>query len=504
MATQSSNRLALVLIVMTFLAPSGSSALAQCLRYKAFSSNPGANDLYGHALSAAQDVWTVTALREDFLFQNSGAAYVLELTPPVQPPGNLLTPSPPVLYARSIAADDDLVVSGSDGPVSAFVFQRIDDSWPQIAQLQGSQSYWGDRFGWWVALDGDVIVVGAPDDTNENGYRAGAAYVFERESNGDWIETQKLIASDGVIGDDFGDRVAIDGDIMVVAAPSTDDLGFSSGSAYIFERDPKTQLWTEVVKLLPVFPSGGDIFGRSVAIHGTTVFVGAPEAENPHPLSGYTYIFERSVSRDSVVSWEMVQALKAPDAIGAERFGFSIAFDGERALIGARRDFGLGNLRTGAAYVFERDPGSGLWVQTAKLIAPDGAANDDFGNAVALSGTTAVVGARFNDEMGEDAGAVYLFDLDGGDCNGNGFCDDADIAIGRSADLNGNGIPDECECLGDLDFDGQVGLSDLSILLSNYGTAEGMHYTDGDLTGDGAVGLGDLSALLGVFGTACR
>jgi hypothetical protein len=93
--------------------------------------------------------------------------------------------------------------------------------------------------------------------------------------------------------------------------------------------------------------------------------------------------------------------------------------------------------------------------------------------------------------------------IDEHDCNANGVLDSEDIAAGTSFDHNDNGVLDECECPGELDGDGTVGLSDLALLLSNYGMLEGATYHDGDLTDDGAVNLSDLSALLAVYGTPC-
>jgi hypothetical protein len=106
----------------------------------------------------------------------------------------------------------------------------------------------------------------------------------------------------------------------------------------------------------------------------------------------------------------------------------------------------------------------------------------------------------------EDCNANAIDDtceLAGNDCNNNGKLDECDIAAGDSDDINGNGIPDECECLGDLDGDGSVGLADLSALLTNYGTPSGATYADGDIDGDGDVDLADLSALLTNYGLNC-
>ena len=100
-----------------------------------------------------------------------------------------------------------------------------------------------------------------------------------------------------------------------------------------------------------------------------------------------------------------------------------------------------------------------------------------------------------------------LADCDGSpwcsDCNDNDILDECDIADGTSQDINNNGIPDECECLGDLDGDNDIDLADLAQLLANYGTTAGATYEDGDIDADGDVDLSDLAALLSVYGTTC-
>jgi len=113
-------------------------------------------------------------------------------------------------------------------------------------------------------------------------------------------------------------------------------------------------------------------------------------------------------------------------------------------------------------------------------------------------GANVAYAATFNGE--ED---IYFLRIGDYDCNGNEVADTEDIASGTSNDVNGNGIPDECECLGDLDGDWDIDLTDLAQLLSNYGTTEGASYEDGDLDGDGDVDLTDLAALLSAYGMTC-
>jgi hypothetical protein len=383
------------------------------------------------------------------------------------------------------------------------VFQgSVESGWVRTSVLSPWDGHTENLFGQCASLDGDTIVVGAPMDTNENGGRAGAAYVFERDPNGVWVEKQKLIASDGQPADAFGQTVAVDGDVIVVGAPEDDDLGFATGSAYVFERDSNSGVWIEVNKLLPTVYNGGLVqFGSAVAVDGTVAVIGAYASNFGETATGLAYSYERRLE-DVGASWELTQLLTPTNVTAFEEFGKSVALDGNRAVIGAWWA-NSHSTQSGAAYAFERDPNTGVWTQTAKLVPLDGQAYDEFGYSVALSGTTAVVGAWKDDDMGTDSGSAYIFDLAGGDCNANGWCDDVDIASGTSQDANANGIPDECDCWGDLDASGVIDLADLSALLTNFGLPSGMQYSDGDLDADGDVDLADLSALLERYGVAC-
>ena len=113
-------------------------------------------------------------------------------------------------------------------------------------------------------------------------------------------------------------------------------------------------------------------------------------------------------------------------------------------------------------------------------------------------GASVAYAATFNGEQD-----IYFLRIGDFDCNGNGIGDTDDLAGGTSSDLNGNGIPDECDCLGDLDGDWDVDLTDLSVLLANYGMSGGAEYQDGDLDEDGDVDLADLAMLLAAYGISC-
>jgi len=372
-----------------------------------------------------------------------------------------------------LAFDGDAAIVGSTGWPR--VYERSGGEWVQVGMLRPDDHETGDGFGEALAVDGNLVIVGAPRD-NDNGWRSGSAYVFERDPNGVCAQLAKLLADDGGSYDNFGSAVAIDADVAVIGAPDDNDLGDWSGSAYVFERDPNG-VWSQAAKLLPHDGASFWSFGCSVAVSDELALVGAEGAHAAAPGGGAAYVYERAESG----TWTETAQLIPDDVANSDVFGGSVALDGDMAVIGAVGDDDPGQ-QTGAAYVFVCDEGHS-WGQVAKLTADDAAPYDQFGNAVALSGNTAVIGAWHDDDHGEDSGSAYIF------------------AVGPDED--GDGIMDVCLCPGDLDHDLDVDLSDLAQLLSNYGETGGMVYEDGDLDEDGDVDLFDLSVLLAEYGTIC-
>jgi hypothetical protein len=259
----------------------------------------------------------------------------------------------------------------------------------------------GDQFGRSVALSGDTAVVGShlDDDTDTD---SGSAYVFTR-SGTTWTQQAKLTASDAAAADWFGISVAIDGDTIVVGALFGEGAGADSGSAYVFTRSGTT--WTQQAKLTASDGEPVDEFGISVAIEGDTAVVGSHFDGDAGFFSGSAYVFTRSGT-----TWTQQAKLTASDAAALDRFGNSVALSGDTAVVGA--SFGDAAFPdSGSAYVFTRS--GTTWSQQAKLTASDAAALDRFGNSVALSGDTAVVGAQGNDDAGTESGSAYVFTRSG-------------------------------------------------------------------------------------------
>jgi hypothetical protein len=259
-------------------------------------------------------------------------------------------------------------------------------------------------FGHAVALsDGAVptVLIGAPyEDTN--GDAAGAAYVFVLRG-ASWVQQQKLVPRDIVENDQAGSAVALDGDTALIGAPYRDAGALYSGAAFVFVRSG--QSWVEQAELVPSEPLGGEFFGSSVALAGDVAIVGAPRDSESASHGGAVHVFVRSGTE-----WTDVAKLVATDASADDELGGAVALDGDTALIGARFDDEVGG-DSGSAYVFVRE--GDQWSEQAKLLASDGANDDDFGSSVALSGNTAVVGAYQDDVNGDTSGSAYVFVRDG-------------------------------------------------------------------------------------------
>ncbi|MCH8152269.1 MAG: hypothetical protein IH830_07840, partial [Planctomycetes bacterium] len=185
--------------------------------------------------------------------------------------------------------------------------------------------------------------------------------------------------------------------------------------------------------------------------------VGARFDDDNGIFSGSAYLFDTTTG-------QQLFKLLADDGATNDLFGVSVAISGPTTIVGAFEvdDNGLGS---GSAYLFDTTTGR----QLAKLLPDDGATADFFGGSVAISGTTAIVGALGHDDNGDNSGSAYLFD--------------AAVAPGM--------------CPWDLDAGGNVGITDLLALLAAWGTDPG---GPPDFDGDGTVGILDLLALLANWG----
>jgi hypothetical protein len=375
------------------------------------------------------------------------------------------------VFGAAVALDGDLLVVGAMNvglltPAlwtgAAYVFERVEGVWVQTAKLLPPEPQEFHEFGQAVACDAEsmTVVVGARLDSTA-GPGAGSVVVY-RKAGSQWTATQELFAdtpNEFEPNDSFGYSVALDGSTLVVGTPYTDVDAQSTGSAWVFERGDAG--FALVARLAAGDASYRDLFGASVSVSGTMVAVGAPGVDGAGgtaPDIGAAYIFEKTPK-----GWVEAAKLLGDEPRPLARVGSSLALAAPRLLVGAP-GFQSGGLATGAAHFFEQI--TGTWEARSTVVAADAAAGDQFGASVALWQTTAVVGAPFHDSLANNAGAAYRVEF---------------------------GAPAPCPA--DLDGDRRIDGADLTALLLAWGSG-----SKGDIDGDGAADAADLAALLIAWG----
>ncbi|MBD2703787.1 T9SS type A sorting domain-containing protein [Spirosoma sp. BT702] len=378
---------------------------------------------------------------------DAGAAYIFEL----QPNGQFIQKQK--LVASDRAQQDyfgeQAVISGNYAAVGAhwcktdanganpianagavYIFERQGDGqWTQVAKLVEPDRGANHNFGNALAISGDFIIAGSYNNTTDgNGGNpltgAGAAFVFQRQPNGQWTQVAKLLASDRRSGLNFGKTVALDNNYAVIGSTDSYDaqgnnFALAAGSAYVFVRQPNGQ-WQQQAKLVANDRSAGSYFSTSLSISGNYIGVGAPynttDQQNGNALTdaGSAYLFEQINGQ-----WQQVSKVTAPDRAANDRFGMSVALSGSTFLVGSPSsafDPSGGNPidRSGGAYFYKRQP-NGSWNLANKTVANDRTNYNFFGQEVALEGDMALIGAYYNStdiaggEYKYGAGTTYLF-----------------------------------------------------------------------------------------------
>lgn len=237
-------------------------------------------------------------------------------------------------------------------------------------------------------------------------------------------EAQILLPNDGAAHEWFGNSVAHVGSTVLVGSRFDEILGASTGSAYLMNAETGAQ----IAKLIPSDLEASDDIAISVGMSGNIAIVGSWSDNTVNGMnSGSAYLF------DATTGQELFKLL-ATDGSAGDHAGFSVAISGEVAIVGAKDDNDNGS-QSGSAYLFDVTTG----VQIAKLLPTDGEAMNWFGSSVAISGTTAIVGAYRDNDNGGDSGSAYLFDVTTGDQIAKLLPSDgaADDRFGRSVAING-------------------------------------------------------------------
>ena len=302
---------------------------------------------------------------------------------------------------------------------------RGPSGWSQQAFLKASNAAELERFGWSLALNGDVLAVGAIGEWsasrgingaqgNAGAPNSGAVYVFVRQGQR-WTQQAYIKASNADAEDGFGRSVALSGmgrwfsdedseDVLVVGADSessssrdvqSDNSLLRAGAAYVFVREGTA--WRQAAYLKADRPTMDSRFGAAVAVSGDTVVVGEPQSSTRVGRGGAVHVFERSAG-----TWRESVRLEATHPGNGDDFGGALALDGDLLAVGAQGEDsaarGIGGdpssdgaEKSGAVYVFTRQEGG--FKPTAYLKASNASEHHDFGTSVDLSGPLLVVGA---------------------------------------------------------------------------------------------------------------
>jgi hypothetical protein len=328
------------------------------------------------------------------------------------------TPSSPQPLAMGTnTINVDLVAQGGLSTTYQIPINRGAGELGQSAYVKASNTAPRAYFGSSVAVSGDTIAVGAPDDANN----AGAVYVFQRHGSA-WTQQAYLRASNSDPGDQFGYSVALDGDTLVVGASSeaskatgingdpTDNSFFGAGAVYVFQRTDTT--WSQQAYIKSsVTPS--HLFGNAVALSGNILAVGAVSdvAVSIFQRTGTTWVQQAVIDGRSA----------APAAIPDDHFGHALSLSGNTIAIGT--PFQDSSTYSGAVYIFLRN--GATWTQQAYLQEKIIGINDFFGISLSLANDTLVIGASGEDSSAagidgdqfdnstDSAGAVYVFQRTG-------------------------------------------------------------------------------------------
>ncbi len=378
-------------------------------------------DRFGYSVDISGNTLVVGAPGKD---ADNGAAYVFVRSGTVWTQQQKIQPvalidAPKFAYDVSISGETILIGAPytSTAPRnlqgSAYVFLRSGVSWAQQGPLlEANDRADDDAFGIAVALENNTAVIGAQMGDGPTTPQSGSAYVFVRSVT-TWSQQAELLGTGVESGDRFGLTVDISADSIVVGAPfdngGTLEVPLAAvGSAYTFLRTGVT--WAQQAKLLPsITQVAFDYFGFSVGISSDTVVVGAylDDLVVANDTRGSAFVFLRSG-----VTWAQQAQLNANDAADSDQFGFSLAIDGNNALIGIPNDDRGAISDAGSARSFDR---VGIaWSESSTVGPGDSGAGDGLGVSVSMSGNSAAVGAYLDDNiLGLDVGAVYVYTLSG-------------------------------------------------------------------------------------------
>ena len=258
--------------------------------FKLLSSDGVTEDKFGYCIAMNNGIVAVGAPYD--IGGEPGSAYLFDASTGNQL--HILLPDDNPARAQfgiSIAIDNGIVAVGAyldnaNGAHSGSAYLFDASTGDQLFKLLPDDGVAEDYFGWSIAIENNMVAVGARQD-GDNGVLSGSAYLFDATTGN---QVAKLLPSDGAANAQFGSSISIDNGIVAVGAAHDDDNGANSGSAYLFDATTGAQM----AKLLPTDGTAADVFGQSIAIANNIIVVGTLLDDDNGSDSGSAYLFSTS------------------------------------------------------------------------------------------------------------------------------------------------------------------------------------------------------------------
>lgn len=335
-------------------------------------------------------------------------------------------------FGIAVALDGSRAVVGASGETTcapnggaAYVYEQDarDGTWDKVARLipRRDQCQEDAFFGQTLDLSGNRIIVSASSDFFAE-RRSNAAYIFERDSLGDWNQMAHLTADTAHNEGAFAADVAIDGDRALVTTSGSSE-GTYGGAAYVFEYDPETTEWQQAARLTAPDGTAHGVLGGAGALDGNRIAVAASTYFERAP--GSVYVFERN----RIGVWSPIDRID-----GVDDFFIPVSLYGNRLLIGESR---AGNNESGTATIFRRTA-TGQWMEEATLRPSTPYASGAFGSTVSLFGDRALI-TGYDEQLGQDYNidrVVYAFRRDADTWSQQQIIDIGEVDFGTAIDQN--------------------------------------------------------------------
>ena len=475
---------------------------------KIIANDGDAGDAFGHRV-LSNDKWIIVSANEDEPNGNSsGSVYIYEIFCDSLGQEHKIFPSDGEyndFFGKSIALEgDNLAVSSIYDDVngnksgSVYIFSYIDSVWVQTQKIIPQDGSPYDRFGYDIDISSNFLAIGSifDDDLGED---VGSVYIY-RSIGDEWILNNKIYPNYVYDGNDFGRSLSLGQNYLAVYYKNINDIYNDQGAVDIFSFNENN--WNYIQTISSPDPDNYDYFGVSIDIYESTLVIGSNYDDSNYNNTGAVYIFK--LINDI---WEFKQKIIPDDVYSNDNFGLSVSvFDGWIAAGSIDDDNGI---NSGSIYIYSYD--DSLFSMSAKIIPTDGNSFDEFGNSLDIYENNIIVGAKYDDDLGENSGSAYFYNFKG--CTDIYACNYSDYLIsdnnqcfyntdGFNCDGSCDSIIDECNICGgggqngDANQDTQVNIIDIILIVEYILFETNLNVCQIDLNHNSFINITDIILLI--------